>query len=114
MKLKGINKLEPHNIVFANLYVIMLFQICMNWKASNCGTSSNIWQLLLLLTAFARLIIDEAYNNKLMFQKTNTIAMLATTSILTVLAIYESIIIAENGQDFESGVCFQNRIVFIS
>jgi hypothetical protein len=109
--------------VLANVYLIMLLQIGLNWSDADCSTHSNVYQLLFILTLVLRLFIQEAHNNRLIAKKTYTILILLSSgAILTGLTAYQTIILSQNWNAFSYDpqtkigdlACYQNRIVFVT
>jgi hypothetical protein len=118
-----INSLEPLSVVLANLYLVMLLQVGMNWADVDCATHSNVYQLVFILTLVLRLFIQEAYNNRIIAKRTYTILMLLSSgAILTGLTAYQSYVLASNWSAFSYDPqtkvgdlgCYQNRIVFVA
>lgn len=108
--------------MLANIYLIMLIQICSNWKASDCSTGSNLFQLAFVLIMICRLAIQEAAFNHIFSKRFYIILSFFTSSILLLaLGIYQIYNIASHSDAFfydpkakiGNEVCYQNRIVFV-
>lgn len=118
-----INSLEPLTVVLANLYLVMLLQVGLNWAEVDCATHSNLYQLVFILTLVLRLFIQEAYNNRILAKRTHTILMLLSSgAVLTGLTAYQTYVLASNWSAFSYDpqtkvgnlACYQNRIVFVT
>jgi hypothetical protein len=84
-----IQTLEPINIILTNLYVIIMLQLVLNWSVANCGTYSNVFQLIFILTMIWRVVIHESYRNKLLRAKSYRWGMLASSGLaLTGVSMY--------------------------
>lgn len=113
-----ISTLEPQNILLANLYLIMLLQILLNWSASYCETNSNIMQLVFVLTLIARLFIQEFYYNKIYGTKIYKVLMMVSSLVILLgMGIFWAYTISTNAASFDNYstnlACFQNRIMFV-
>ena len=81
--------LQPTSIILANLYLIMGLQLALNWPAADCNTNSNFFQLAFIVIMAARIVIQEAYENRGITAKTHRWGTLASSGFfLTGLAAY--------------------------
>ena len=79
----------------------MLLQIVLNFKDSDCGTSSNIFQIGYVVVLFLRLLFDELYNNRKIVRMTWNILMIITSFVLLgALSGYEIWAISANPDSF--------------
>lgn len=118
----NIKTIEATNIFLANIYLVMLIQIAANWKAADCSTGSNLFQLAFILIMICRLAIQEAAFNHILSKKNYKILSFFTSSILLfALGIYQIFNIATHSDAFfydpkakvGDEICYQNRIVFV-
>lgn len=54
----AVTQLDPLSVILANIYLVMFVQLVLNWKASDCGTSSYLFQLAFILIMAGRLILQ--------------------------------------------------------
>lgn len=118
-----ISSLQPANIVLANLYLVMVLQLALNWPAANCNTNSTYFQLAFIIIMAARIVLQEAYLNRGISAKTHRWTMLVSSGFfLTGLAAYQSYIMWKHWGEFNydastkegSVTCYQNRIIYAS
>lgn len=118
----AVTQLDPLTVLLANIYLVMIVQLILNWQAANCGTSSYLFQLAFILIMAGRLVLQEFYNNKIMPKKIFASLMFLSSGVLLLgLGIYQSYTISTHSSDFfydantktGSEVCFQNRIIFV-
>jgi hypothetical protein len=96
-----INTLEPVNIILFNIYIIMLLQIALNWSFADCGTGSNIFQLIFVITMLLRLFFHEGSQNKIINSTLfKTLMLISSGCILTGISIYESYTISQHWNNF--------------
>lgn len=108
--------------MLANIYLIMLIQVSSNWKAAECNTGSNLFQLAFILIMICRLAIQEASFNHFLTKKHYKMLSFFTSFILLLaLGVYQIYNIASNSDEFfydpkakvGNEICYQNRIVFV-
>jgi hypothetical protein len=92
--------LRPVNLLLANVYLIMLLQIALNWGAADCRTSSNSYQLAFVVIVIGRLVIDEIYHNGVVGRMPFVVCTFITTALLVGFAIYQSVVVANNPDAF--------------
>ncbi len=55
--------LEPSNIILANIYLIMILQLSLNWEKTKCNTDSHLFQLGFIVFMTLRLFFLELFSN---------------------------------------------------
>jgi len=100
----------------------MLIQIASNWKAADCSSGSNLFQLAFILIMICRLAIQEAAFNHILTKQLYKILCFFTSAVLLLaLGIYQIVNIASHSDAFfydpkakvGDEICYQNRIVFV-
>lgn len=118
-----IYSLQPTSIILANLYLVMGLQLALNWPAADCNTNSSYFQLAFIAIMAARILIQEAYENRGITAKTHRWSMLVSSGFfLTGLAAYQSYMLWKHWGEFSydastkegSVTCYQNRIIYVS
>jgi hypothetical protein len=88
--------IEAHNILLFNFYTLLLIQLLFNWNITNCGNKANLWKFFFLIILYARLFLDEMYNNQKINQKIFRIVQILTAVALAILAAVMIAIIIGN------------------
>lgn len=100
----------------------MLIQVSSNWKAADCNTGSNLFQLAFIILMICRLAIQEASFNHFLTKNLYKILSFFTSCVLLLaLGVYQIYNIASNSNEFfydpkakvGNEICYQNRIVFV-
>ena len=91
-----IKSIEPHNILLFNFYTLLILQLLFNWSITNCGNRANLWKLFFLAILYARLFLDEMYNNRKITQKIFQIVQIVTALVLAALAAAMITILTHN------------------
>jgi len=53
-----VSSIKPINIILFDGYILAFLYLAITWQYIDCGTHSNIWQLIYYLILFVRLLID--------------------------------------------------------
>lgn len=91
-----LKSIEAHNILLFNFYTLLLLQLLFNWNITNCGNRANLWKFFFLTILYARLFLDEMYNNQKITQKIFKLIQIVTALVLAALAAAMIAILTDN------------------